>query len=80
MAQHDLEKALAQVSHHRRGFFRTLFVGAGAAAVAVPLMTTQSFAQKEGEDPGPGGKCDDGLVVSKKTGKCIVPKKKASNP
>ena len=58
MAQHDLEKALAQVSHHRRGFFRTLFVGAGAAAVAVPLMTTQSLAQKEGEDPK-DGKCDD---------------------
>ena len=80
MANHDLEKALAKVSDHRRGFFRTLFVGAGAAAVAVPLMTTQSLAQKEGEDPGPGGKCDDGLVVSKKSGKCIVPKKKAANP
>jgi len=80
MAQHDLEKALAQVSHRRRDFFRTLFVGAGAVAVAVPLMTTQSLAQKEGEDPGPGGKCDDGLVVSKKTGKCIVPKKKAMPP
>ena len=32
---------------------------------------------KEGEEPGPGGKCDEGLVVSKKTGKCAVPKKKA---
>ena len=50
---------------------------AGAAAVAVPLMTTQAMAQKAGEDPGAGGKCDDGLVVSKKTGKCAVPKKKS---
>jgi len=49
---------------------------AGAALAAVPLMTTQSLAQKDGEDPGPGGKCDEGLVVSKKTGKCAVPKKK----
>ena len=46
------------------------------AVAAVPLMTTQAMAQKEGEDPGAGGKCDDGLVVSKKTGKCAVPKKK----
>ena len=80
MPEQDLELALAQISHHRRDFFRTLFLGAGAAAVAIPLMTTQSLAQKEGEDPGPGGKCDEGLVVSKKTGKCIVPKKKAANP
>ena len=40
-------------------------------------MTTVAVAQKEGEDPGAGGKCDEGLVVSKKTGKCAVPKKKA---
>ena len=54
-----------------------MFVGTGAAVAAIPLMTTQAMAQKEGEDPGAGGKCDDGLVVSKKTGKCAVPKKKA---
>ena len=39
-------------------------------------MTTQSLAQKDGEDPGPDGKCDDGLVVNKKSGKCAMPKKK----
>jgi len=71
------EKTLENVSQGRRGFFRTLMIGAGATAVALPLMTTQSLAQKAGEDPGAGGKCDDGLVVSKKTGKCQVPKKKA---
>jgi hypothetical protein len=76
MARTDLEKALAHVRHDRRGFFKSLFIGAGTAAVAVPLMTTVAVAQKEGEDPGAGGKCDDGLVVSKKTGKCAVPKKK----
>jgi len=38
------------------------------------------LAQKEGEDPGPGGKCDDGLVVSKKTGKCKLPKKAPPSP
>ena len=73
----SVEKTLENVSNSRRGFFRTLMIGAGATAVALPLMTTQSLAQKEGEDPGAGGKCDDGLVVSKKTGKCAVPKKKA---
>ena len=73
MAEHDLEKVLAQIRHDRRGFFRTLLVGAGAA-VAVPLVTTEVLAQKEGEDPV-NGKCDDGLVVSKKTGKCKMPKK-----
>ena len=76
MAKKDIHQALAHVREDRRGFFRTLLVGAGAAA-AVPMMTTIAVAQKEGEDPGPGGKCDDGLVVSKKTGKCKVPKKKA---
>lgn len=76
MAEHDLDKVLAQVSHHRRSFFKTLLIGAGTAAVAVPIMTTQSLAQKAGEDPGPNGQCDEGLVVSKKTGKCAVPKKK----
>lgn len=78
MARNDLERTLENVSQARRGFFRTLLIGAGATAVAVPLMTTQSLAQPAGSDPGPGGKCDDGLIVSKKTGKCIVPKKKAS--
>jgi hypothetical protein len=71
----DLNKALAQVSNDRRGFLTKLFIG--SAIAAVPLMTTQAMAQKEGEDPGAGGKCDDGLVVSKKSGKCAMPKKKA---
>ncbi len=71
------EKTLENISNDRRGFFRTLLIGAGATAVAVPLMTTQSLAQKEGEDPV-NGKCDDGLFISKKTGKCA--KKKAPPP
>jgi hypothetical protein len=74
----SVEKTIENVSNDRRGFFRTLLIGAGATAVALPLMTTQSLAQAAGADPGPGGKCDDGLVVSKKTGKCQVPKKKAA--
>ena len=74
----DLNKALAQVSNDRRGFLTKLFIG--SAIAAVPLMTTQAMAQKEGEDPGAGGKCDDGLVVSKKSGKCAMPKKKAATP
>jgi hypothetical protein len=77
MAQHDLDKALAQVKNDRRGFFRTLFIG--TAVAAVPIMTTQAMAQGEGADPGPGGTCDNGLVVSKKTGKCAVPKKKKTD-
>jgi len=68
------EKTLESISNDRRGFFRTLMIGAGATAVALPLMTTQSLAQKEGEDPV-NGKCDDGLIVSKKTGKCKAIKK-----
>jgi hypothetical protein len=78
--QDDLERVLALVDQERRGLLKRFFVGAavaGVALAAVPLMTTQSLAQKEGEDPGPDGKCDEGLVVSKKTGKCAVPKKKA---
>lgn len=75
MAEHDLDKVLAQIRHDRRGFFRTLLIGAGAA-VAVPLVTTEVLAQKEGEDPV-NGKCDEGLIVSKKTGKCKMPKKKS---
>jgi hypothetical protein len=78
--QDDLEKVLALVDQERRGLLKRFLVGAAAAGVAlaaVPAMTTQSLAQKEGEEPGAGGKCDDGLVVSKKTGKCAVPKKKA---
>ena len=73
MARSDLDKVLEHINRDRRGFFKTLLVG---AAIAAPLMTTQAMAQKEGEDPGAGGKCDEGLVVSKKTGKCAVPKKK----
>jgi len=80
MAGNDLEKTLEHINHHRREFFRTLFISAGVAAAAAPMMTTQSLAQGVGQDPGPGGKCDEGLVVSKKTGKCIVPKKKAPSP
>jgi hypothetical protein len=76
----QIEKVLAQVSDDRRGFFRKVLIGAGTAAVAIPLMTTQSMAQAAGEDPGPGGKCDDGLVVGKKSGKCQMPKKKAPAP
>ena len=79
MAKHDLETALAHVNQSRRGMLRTLLVGTGAALATVPLMTTQSMAQKEGEDPGAGGKCDDGLVVSKKTGKCAAKKKKKAD-
>jgi hypothetical protein len=74
--QDDLERVLALVDQERRGLLKRLFVGAGIALAAVPLMTTQSLAQKEGDDPV-DGKCDEGLVVSKKTGKCAVPKKKA---
>ena len=77
MKQNDLDKALAHVSRDRRGFLTKLFIGTGVALATIPLITTQSMAQKEGDDPGAGGKCDDGLVVSKKTGKCAVPKKKA---
>jgi hypothetical protein len=76
MAQHDLELALAHVRDERRAFVKKLLIGTGIAAATIPLMTTQALAQKEGEDPK-DGKCDDGLVVSKKTGKCAAPKKKA---
>ena len=75
MARSDLDKVLEHINHDRRDFFKAALIG---AAIAAPLMTTQAMAQKEGEDPGPGGKCDDGLMVSKKTGKCAVPKKKKS--
>ncbi|HEX4106099.1 MAG TPA: hypothetical protein VHX92_07695 [Rhizomicrobium sp.] len=74
MARNDLEKVLEHINGDRRSFFRTILIG---AAIAAPLMTTQAMAQKAGEDPGPGGKCDDGLMVSKKSGKCVVPKKKS---
>jgi hypothetical protein len=79
MPHDDLDRVLALVDQERRGLLKRFLVGgaaAGVALAAVPLMTTQSLAQKEGEDPGPGGKCDEGLVVGKKTGKCAVPKKK----
>ena len=73
--ENHLDKALAQIDGNRRGFLKNLLIGAGAAAVAVPLITTQSMAQAEGADPV-GGKCDDGLTVNKKTGKCAAKKKK----
>jgi hypothetical protein len=79
MKQNDLDKALAHVSRDRRGFLTKLFIGTGVAIATIPLITTQSMAQKEGDDPGAGGKCDDGLVVSKKTGKCAMPKKKKAD-
>jgi hypothetical protein len=69
----DLDKILEHINRDRRGFFKAMLIG---TAIVAPLMTTQAMAQKEGEDPGAGGKCDDGLMVSKKTGKCAVPKKK----
>ena len=69
----DLDKVLEHINRDRRGFFKAMLIG---TAIVAPLMTTQAMAQKEGEDPGAGGKCDDGLMVSKKTGKCAVPKKK----
>ena len=69
-----IDLALAQVAQNRRGFFKAMLIG--SAVVAVPLITTQAMAQAAGADPGAGGKCDDGLVVSKKTGKCAVKKKK----
>jgi hypothetical protein len=69
----DLDKILEHINRDRRGFFKAMLIG---TAIAAPLMTTQAMAQKEGDDPGAGGKCDEGLVVSKKTGKCAVPKKK----
>jgi hypothetical protein len=75
MSKMELDKALAAVNQNRRGFFRALLIG--SAVVAVPLITTQAMAQAAGADPGAGGKCDDGLVVSKKTGKCAAPKKKS---
>jgi hypothetical protein len=73
MARNNLDTVLEHINRDRRGFFKTLLIG---TAIAAPLMTTQALAQAEGADPGAGGKCDDGLVVSKKTGKCAVPKKK----
>ena len=79
MKQNDLDKVLAQVGRDRRGVLTNLFVGTGVAIATIPLITTQSMAQKEGDDPGDGGKCDDGLVVSKKTGKCAMPKKKKAD-
>jgi len=77
MSKIELEKALSQVAQNRRGFFKALLIG--SAVAAVPLITTQAMAQAEGADPGAGGTCDSGLVVSKKTGKCAVPKKKKSD-
>jgi hypothetical protein len=74
MSKIELDKALAAVNQNRRGFFKALFIG--SAIAAVPLITTQAMAQAAGADPV-GGKCDSGLVVSKKTGKCAAPKKKS---
>ncbi|MGH6828471.1 MAG: hypothetical protein ACREFW_06150 [Rhizomicrobium sp.] len=81
MAKDHLEKVLEHITRDRRGFFKTMLVG---TAIALPLMTVEAVAQKAGEDPGAGGTCDPGLVVSKKTGKCMVRRRRkkmpASNP
>ncbi|HEX5282374.1 MAG TPA: twin-arginine translocation signal domain-containing protein [Micropepsaceae bacterium] len=53
MAQHDLDKVLAQVSQDRRGFLKTLLIG--SAVAAVPVMTSQAMAA-EGEEEGEEGK------------------------
>ena len=76
MKHNDLDKALALRESRSPRFLDEDVCWNRVALAAIPLMTTQSLAQKEGEDPA-NGKCDDGLVVSKKTGKCQVPKKKA---
>ena len=73
MSEKALESILSQISQGRRGVLRALVIG--SAIAAVPLMTTRSMAQGEGQDPV-NGKCDEGLVVNKK-GKCAMPKKKA---
>jgi hypothetical protein len=72
MSEKTLDIILSQISQGRRGFLRALVIG--SAIGVLPLMTTQSMAQGEGQDPV-NGKCDDGLVVNKK-GKCAMPKKK----
>ena len=54
MAQHDLDKVLAQVSQDRRGFLKTLLVG--SAVAAVPVMTSQAMAQEGGDNGGDEGK------------------------
>ncbi|MDE2475074.1 MAG: twin-arginine translocation signal domain-containing protein [Alphaproteobacteria bacterium] len=61
MAQHDLDKVLAQVSQDRRGFLKTLLVG--SAVAAVPVMTSQAMAA-EGE--GEGGEGGEGKKKKKK--------------
>jgi len=53
MAQHDLDKVLAQVSQDRRGFLKTLLIG--SAVAAVPVMTSQAMAA-EGDEGGEEGK------------------------
>ena len=71
----DLDEVLEHINPDRRGFFKTMLIG---TAIAVPLMTTQAMAQTggEGQDPNADGSCNEGLMKSKKTGKCVVPKKK----
>lgn len=61
MAQHDLDKVLAQVSQDRRGFLKTLLIG--SAVAAVPVMTSQAMAA-EGE--GEGGEGGEGKKKKKK--------------
>lgn len=61
MAQHDLDKVLAQLSQDRRGFLKTLLVG--SAVAAVPVMTSQAMAA-EGE--GEGGEGGEGKKKKKK--------------
>ena len=80
MAKNEIKNVLAHVRNDRRGFFKTLLIGAGTAAVAVPVMTSLAMAQPVGADPGPNGTCDAGLFVSKKTGKCAAKKAPAPTP
>jgi hypothetical protein len=75
MARSDLDKVLEHINRDRRGFFKAMLIG---TAIAAPLLTTQAMAQTggEGQDPNADGTCNEGLMKSKKTGKCVVPKKK----
>jgi hypothetical protein len=45
MANDSVEKALAQVDNHRRGFLKNLLLGSAALA-ALPLLTSTAVAQE----------------------------------